>query len=294
MLKTVLGPMHTQAFFSEYWGRNAVVLESDIDKKISFRKKDFFHLLKTCELEFPRVTCINHEGRLPIEQYVDISPKHISAKIAKDKIGIVAENGNTVRIRKVAQFNESIEALAKEAVRAFQFDVTVNAYYTSSPSDGFNPHYDIRHTFILQLEGKKQWSLGDQINQVPRHEFRPFHDQAYYTPKKTFFLNAGEVLYIPPGLWHKTKTLAPEYSLHLAVGIALPDWYDVMQVALRHAMEKYPIFREHIPFSVKEGTLDFQTNLTQQIIPLIELMKKDLQGYDLYTPLKQEVDKKPK
>lgn len=295
MLKKILGTIGEEEFFTKYWGQKNVVLSDSIKENISFSKDDFFKILDTCNLEFPRVTCLHHRGRVPVEEYVDITTENISSKILSDKVKKLAEKGNTVRIRGIDQFNDSIKLLKNKMIEVFRFNVTANAYYSSSPANGMNPHYDIRHIFIVQLEGVKEWSVGDKINQIPRNDFRPFifTDMDSYEAKETFSLNAGEVLYIPPGLWHKTSTLEPNYSLHIALGITMADWYDMSKVYLIHLMKKFPIFREHVPFKIQDGMLNFQENLIEEMLSLIELIKTEVSNYDFYKDIEDEVRKKP-
>jgi 50S ribosomal protein L16 3-hydroxylase len=293
MLRKILGPINEEEYFTHYWNKKCLILSSDINNYLSFKKEDFFSIIETCNLEFPRLTCMHDRGQVPIDQYLDITHSSVSAKIISDKVLNLAEKGNTVRVRGINQFNNSISMLKKEMIKTFQFNVTINAYYSSSPANGINPHYDIRHIFIVQLEGTKEWSIGDKINQTPRHDFRPFEELKNYRALKTFNLNAGEILYIPPGLWHKTNTIEPNYSLHLALGITMPDWYDMFNVYMIFLMKKYPIFREHVPFTVEDGKLHFKENLEKDILHLITLLKNEASSYNFYKDIKAEVEKKP-
>lgn len=293
MLKKLIGQITEKEFFTEFWGKKSIILKSRLSHDILLTKEKFFEILIKSNLEFPRVTCMNDAGQVPITEYADITPFHVSPKIISKKVQDLADRGNTVRIRCVNQFDDSIKLLRNKLIEIFKFNVTTNAYYSSSPASGINLHYDIRHTFIVQLEGQKEWSIGDKINQVPRHDFRPFTDTKNYQVKETFNLNPGEILYIPPGLWHQTKTLKPNYSLHLAIGVTMPDWYDMLKVYTTHMMKKYPIFRDHINFNVKDDKVHYKENLEKDLKLLLEMMVKELPNYDFYQDIEEEVRKKP-
>ncbi len=294
MLKELLGSTSEEVFFHEYWNQQGLVLrQSKIFNYCLFKKNDFFRLLKNNNFDFPTVTCMNDKGRIPIEKYVDITTNYISTKIIGERVINLAANGNTVRVRAIDQFNDNIDLLRKKMMGIFRFNVTANAYYSSYPAEGITPHYDIRHTFIVQLDGSKEWSIGNKINQTPRHDFRPFNSVKYYDKKETFILNAGEILYVPPGLWHQTRTIDQNYSLHLALGVTTADWYDMFRVYLTHLMKKYPIFREHIPFTIKDGKLSFSEDIQSNLLPLIELMKNEVADFDFYEGIEEEVANKP-
>lgn len=293
MLKKILGSIDYSKFFKEYWGKRHIVLDGDLKKEILFNKDKFFQIIDRNNLEFPRLTCMNNSGQCPLDQYADITPYNISSKIIAKNVRKLAEEGNTVRIRAVDQFDEGIETLKTQMIETFRFNTTINAYYSSSPANGINPHYDIRHIFILQLEGVKEWNMGNRINQVPRHDFRPFKQMEDYDVYETLNLNQGDILYIPPGMWHHTRTLLPNHSLHIAIGVTMVDWYDMIKTYTEYIMKKFPIFREHIPFKIEKEKLSYKQNIAQDIIPLIELMKKELSNYDFYEKIDEEIEKKP-
>lgn len=293
MLKDLLGDINCEDFFSKHWNKNHFLWRDTKNVIPNFSKTMFFYLIENCNLDFPRLTCLNNRGQVPVEQYVDITPNSISSKIIATKVKSLAKNGNTIRITGVDQFDSNLRSLRQQLINIFRFNVTINAYYSSSPADGMNPHYDIRHIFIMQLEGSKQWSMGTKINQTPREEFRPFWNNGNYKALDQtldiFNLNAGEILYIPPGLWHQTKTLEPNYSLHLALGVTTPDWYDVLKVYITHLMKKYPIFREHVPFIVQGDTLSFKKDLNADMLSLMELLKHEISSYEWYKDVKTEI-----
>ena len=145
----------------------------------------------------------------------------------------------------------------------------------------------------MQLEGSKQWSFGKKINQTPRHDFRPFWDDSDYQALSTINLNPGEILYLPPGLWHQTKTVELNNSLHLALGVTMPDWYDMLKVYMTYIMKKHYIFREHIPFIIEDDVLNFKDDLDLDILSLLDLMKQEITNYDWYKDIAKEVKSKP-
>ncbi len=101
----------------------------------------------------------------------------------------------------------------------------------SPDGQGFPWHYDCTHVIALQIRGAKRWWLGRK-----RVESPPFHQQAdamdpgrhellaslglrYELPNDAdadeVELSAGDILYLPPGTWHRAS--ARGESTHLSV-----------------------------------------------------------------------------
>lgn len=293
MLEQLLGDTSLDTFFSLAWNKRAFKISPDSSIVPNFTIEDFFHVIDTSNLSFPQLTCMNEHGQVPHQDYLDISPTYVGSRVVAEKVKAIAREGNTIRIRSIGQFVPEIESLRAALMKVFSFNVTINAYYSTSPANGINPHYDIRHIFVLQLFGEKEWHIGKKIDETPRHEFRPFFNQKNYEPLEKTILKSGEILYIPPGLWHQTHTQAPNNSLHLAIGITLPDWYDFMLGYMEYLMKKYPLIRSHIPFKVKDGICNFEEYYINEHRNLIELLKNDMAKYNWRNFTEAKVNEKP-
>ena len=124
-----------------------------------------------------------------------------------------------------------------EAVRAhmrFSGNMLVNGYY-SPDGQGFNWHYDCQHVFILQLEGEKTWQFSDGVafsdppfNLPLEVVHQPGAEQALAQlgirlrlPSEASTLEQvlapGDVLYLPPGTWHRAFARGPSFALSLTL-----------------------------------------------------------------------------
>ena len=132
--------------------------------------------------------------------------------------------------------SESLAAFV-EAVRGrmrCSGNVLVNAYY-SPDGQGFNWHYDSQHVFILQLEGEKRWqfsdtvALGDPPFNLPlevMHQPGAVEALAQLGLRLTLpseastleeVLAPGDVLYLPPGTWHRAFARGRSFALSLTL-----------------------------------------------------------------------------
>lgn len=291
MIQLFFKDIGSENFFTNFWGKKHVVFNANSSLIPNFGVDDFFNIIKKSHICFPQVACIDPAGQVPHHKYMDISPTRVSSEINFEGVHSVAEQGATVRIRNVSTYNDSVKNLREEFINSFHFNTTINAYYSSSVSRGFNAHYDIRHIFVLQLEGVKQWFFGSKIDGTPRHDFTPHSKILDDCTKENITLSKGQVLYIPPGLWHKTKT--KENSLHLAIGVTMPDWHDFISGYLIYVMKKYDLLREHLPFQVTENKINFNEKYLNEHRNIIELLKNDLKKYDWFKIVKKIVERKP-
>jgi len=129
----------------------------------------------------------------------------------------------------------------------------------ATPAGGGNAaHFDQNYNFILQLTGQKIWWTAPNtsvINPTGRHVIGQETDpglEVYTTepmPKvfpdadsEEFQLSAGSLLYVPPGVWHKTKASSDAISLNFTFSV--PSFADLFLTAVRSRILSSEIWRE--------------------------------------------------
>lgn len=95
----------------------------------------------------------------------------------------------------------------------WRFDDLMVSFAT--PQGGVGPHVDNYDVFIIQGEGERRWTVGDNTPQHPRggNANSPLVED--FTPIIDVVLEKGDMLYIPPGFPHcgETLTMAMSYSI---------------------------------------------------------------------------------
>jgi hypothetical protein len=144
-----------------------------------------------------------------------------------------------------------------------------NVYITPGNAAGFTPHYDTHEVFVLQLAGKKRWSIYSPVIDLP-HRSQVFTPQAYsgQTPIAEFGLEAGDLLYLPRGFLHSTRT-SDSYSAHVTIGITVYTRADLLMEFLQTAIVD-PVQRKALPtgFAGQE-----QAGLRQVLIEAMERLR---------------------
>lgn len=117
--------------------------------------------------------------------------------------------------------------------------------FLSKPGPGARMHFDSQESFVVQLKGRKRWTVahnrdvrhaaenyiaGDKVpSSLDAQLEAPGRPLATTMPDDavTVTLEPGSIMYVPRGAWHATETL--EESWHLDLMLPLPTWGDHLQ-----------------------------------------------------------------
>jgi 50S ribosomal protein L16 3-hydroxylase len=66
---------------------------------------------------------------------------------------------------------------------------------------GVGPHFDNYDVFLLQAQGRRRWRIGRQKDLSLRDDV-PLKILAKFVPEQEYLLEAGDMLYLPPGWAH--------------------------------------------------------------------------------------------
>ena len=103
-------------------------------------------------------------------------------------------------------------AEARALLDQFRFapDARLDDFMLSIASDGggVGPHFDSYDVFLIQLAGQRRWRIGAQRDAVLRNDV-PLKIIANFKPEEEFVLEAGDMLYLPPGWAHDGVAVGP-------------------------------------------------------------------------------------
>jgi len=206
-------------------------------------------------LDFPRLRVVRDGKPLPLSSYLrhqtggrqkTTIPRLKSAGLARS-----LREGATLVLDAVDELSEPIEELAKGLELFFRERVQVNLYAGWQTSRGFDLHWDDHDVFILQVTGRKLWSVYGQtrphplVNDIEKAQ-RPEH-----APLWEGTLEDGDLLYIPRGWWHVAAPLA-EPTLHLTVGVHNRTGLDLLRW-LCERVRASETFRRDLPRLASAG-----------------------------------------
>lgn len=97
----------------------------------------------------------------------------------------------------------------------------------ATDNGGVGPHFDQYDVFLVQLEGRREWKLGqlcdddtDLADQMPVKLMTDFQEQDRWT------LEPGDILYLPPGFAHWGTSIGN--SMTLSVGFRAPSESEIV------------------------------------------------------------------
>ena len=249
-LAGILEPCAPGEFLDSSWGVNFLHVRG--------RAGRFAHMMPWARLsevvtrqrlDFPRLRLVRDGKSLPVSSYLrhqtggrqrTTIPRLKSAGLARS-----LREGATLVLDAVDEVSAPVEELARGLELLFRERVQVNLYAGWQTSRGFDLHWDDHDVFILQVTGRKRWSVYGQTRPYPlvndiEKAVRPERE-----PLWEGTLEDGDLLYIPRGWWHVAEPLA-EPTLHLTVGVHNRTGLDLLRW-LSERVRASETFRRDLP-----------------------------------------------
>ena len=146
----------------------------------------------------------------------------------------------------------SVRAWCKSLFSDLRSQLSVNAYFSAGrDASAFDAHFDPQDTFILQLEGEKEWRLWERdrvLNPISGYPDPRSVPAPALPADETVLMTPGDLLYVPRGMWHWPRSLSDAPSLHLTLTVVMPRPVDVMTWLIAE-LSSEPEFRAALPLS---------------------------------------------
>lgn len=167
---------------------------------------------------------VQHEGR---QWQLDHGP------FLKRDLARLGTRDWTVLVQDTQHFSRAAEALLER----FNFipharvdDLMVSL---AAPGGGVGPHVDSYDVFLIQGRGRRRWRISGQKDLAFKPNL-PLKILARFKPEQEWVLEAGDMLYLPPGYAHDGVAL--EECLTYSVGFRAPshqEWLESFVDQLR-------------------------------------------------------------
>jgi hypothetical protein len=284
-LTRMLEPYAPEEFLGSSWGVNFFHVRE--------RAGRFAHLMPWARLsevlarhrlDFPRLRLVRDGKSVPLADYL----RHTTGARQRGTIprlkgaGLARQlrEGATLVLDAADELSEPIEELAKGLELFFRERVQVNLYAGWQTSRGFDLHWDDHDVFILQVAGRKRWSVYGQTRAHPLVNDVEKAAKPEGEPLWKGTLEDGDLLYIPRGWWHVAEPLA-EPTLHLTVGIHNRTGLDLLRW-VSERMRASEAFRQDLPrFSSRHERAAHAARLREELLAawddaLLERFYEDL------------------
>ena len=220
-LDDIVSPITAEEFLGRIWGRTYARFPGTPGKFSELLPWAALNtILSQHRLDVPRLR-LRKEG-MPIapERYTirevsrrGVTVPRLQARALTDQL----RDGATVVLDNVEELYTPVTDLAISLERTLGEPVRVNAYAGWRTSHGFDLHWDDHDVLVLQVCGRKRWSVYGPTRPWPLKDDIDPNLCAPTEALEEFVLTDGDALYIPRGWWHVAAPL-DEPSLHLTCG----------------------------------------------------------------------------
>ena len=248
-LSRLLEPHTAEEFLASSWGqtfRHIRGRRGRFAPLLSWERLN--DILRQHRFDFPRLRLMREGKSLPASSYLRYTSgarrKAPIPRLQPVKFAAALRAGATLVLDAVDELNEPLEELAAGLELIFHERVQINSYSGWHTSRGFDLHWDDHDVFILQVAGRKRWSIYGETRPHPLAG-ELGNPKPSGAPVWTETLEDGDFLYVPRGWWHVAEPL-DEPTLHLTVGIHKRTGLDLLQW-LAGRLRQSEVFRQDLP-----------------------------------------------
>ncbi|HEX8518556.1 MAG TPA: cupin domain-containing protein [Pseudonocardia sp.] len=179
----------------------------------------------------------------------------IGDQVRDDKVAALFADGATVVLQALHRTWPSVIDLCTRLGAELGHPVQANAYVTPPSSRGFSAHYDVHDVFVMQLAGRKHWTIHAPVLPDPLRT-QPWGQRGAAVaaaardtePAIDTVLEPGDVLYLPRG-WLHAATALGGVSAHLTVGVHVVTRFALVE-ALTALVADDPELRATLPLGL--------------------------------------------
>ncbi len=126
----------------------------------------------------------------------------------------IAERGQLLAIDSLDEHNPILLRLREMLEYTLEARCWLNVYVTATDASNFGPHTDTQDTIIVQVLGRKQWTVCPKPKEG---------DNVGWDRASTSILDVGDVLYVPAATGHDVVGIG-DLSVHLTIGFDPDCW----------------------------------------------------------------------
>ncbi|MEO8145792.1 MAG: cupin domain-containing protein [Betaproteobacteria bacterium] len=224
MLETMLGGMSPQVFLRRYWQKRPLLVRGALPGfKGVIARSDLVALAAHADVESRLVARDKHRWQVT------------HGPLPRSRLPRAGARNWTLLVNGVNHHH----APAEELLRRFAFvpqarldDVMVSY---AAPGGGVGPHFDSYDVFLIQGSGRRLWRLARK-REFALVQDAPLKLIAGFRAEQEILLEAGDLLYLPPGWGHDGVAL--DACISCSVGFRAPRGAELAAAFLDHLHER--------------------------------------------------------
>jgi 50S ribosomal protein L16 3-hydroxylase len=215
-----LGNMPLETFLSEYWQKKPLVIRSGLPDLESPIAPDVLAGL-ACEEGV--------ESRLLIQGESDRDWELKHGPFNDEIFSQLPESHWTLLVQAVDHWIPEAGNLLKlfDFIPRWRMDDLMISY--ASDGGGVGPHFDNYDVFLIQTSGKRKWEIGGIYDETaPLRPDMPVSVLREFKAIETWALEAGDILYLPPGVGHNGIAEGND-CMTCSVGFRAPSHSEILR-----------------------------------------------------------------
>ena len=205
---TLLGGLSPRTFLARHWQRRPLVVRRAIPGfNDPVTRSGLFRLAARDDAESRLVTRSARKWTLA------------EGPFPRSSLASMPDSRWTLLVQGVNHFVPAADALMRQFafVSYARLDDVMVSY--AAPGGGVGPHVDSYDVFLVQGRGRRRWRIGrPRPYRLDTHA--PLKILADFRPEEEWVLEAGDLLYVPPGWAHDGMALEP--CLTYSIGFRAP------------------------------------------------------------------------
>ena len=180
------------------------------------------------------------------EEYIDLGIRR--RRIRKDALYKNLEDDASLVLNRIDLYSSIVSDICLQVSRFAKAQASANAYLSFGREPATDVHWDRHDIFAIQLFGEKRWEIYQPTFELPLNSQVSSNKKSEVPDKAVLdiVLQAGDVIYLPRGWWHRVAPVEDKPTLHVAVGAHSPLVLDYLIWACGNKLPDHLLFRKSV------------------------------------------------
>lgn len=250
-LEDIISPLSASEFLETFWGRRFVHVRGSRDKFAQlFTWAQLNSALEQYPFEPPRLRLNKDGNEIAADRY--LASEYLGGRggirrLRASELTKELVHGATLILNCAEELSSPLKEICIGLESIFRDRVIANLYAVFTSGHPYPLHWDSQDTLILQVFGRKKWTIYESTRPYPLREEQEAPPAPVAAAVWEGILEQGELFHIPRGWWHVAYP-DEQPSLHLTVTVAGPTGLDLLRwctdrlETLRPVISNAPLF----------------------------------------------------
>jgi ribosomal protein L16 Arg81 hydroxylase len=244
-LSELIQPLPASEFVERHWGARFAHVPAARGKFHHLFSWDVLNEILDLQRFGPMRMRLVREGRVIDPAQYQYSTREQQGITRTSAVKERLRAGATLVINDVEDCHRPLRERVAALEALFRARINVNLYAGFGHDSGFLQHWDAQDTFILQIAGRKAWTIWNPTRRWPVRKDVADAPRPDTEPAWDGDLTDGSLFYIPRGWWHVARPLdAP--CLHLTITVNNRTGLDLV-ASLLSQLRSHEIVRRDLP-----------------------------------------------